>query len=301
MSAPAGSPRGVAGSPAPSVWRKPASASPENPALPPAATSNPHSMPSEPSEDRKATGYLGSSGQGGLPQAPVIERARPTARSAGEQASNHEAMEKDSTEAHRMGAHPATGRPSPAAVPEYSETIVSASPNNIIRRSLPGPMSEHRPAHFHSANSSSPVVVKPLPLAIQGSSASIHRSATSRGDHATGAAPRIPFPMNNSLGMPAEAVHGRGTSWPDRSGSTLTARAISRSATYPNQTPVQRSSASPPASGANSSPAPEPAVSLASNGANQPAAPAVNITQLANRVYELLVKRLASEQQRRGA
>jgi len=96
--------------------------------------------------------------------------------------------------------------------------------------------------------------------------------------------PSSPFPAgsdNRSQGLIGSA------------GSIQAIRPISRPIV------VQRSPAAPTA--APTAPAIQaPGASPGGDGGSA-GAPAVNITQLANRVYELLVKRLASERQRRGA
>ena len=203
---------------------------------------------------------------------------------------------------HRTIGQHASGQLSRAISPDYTGAEVLASPKNTLQRSPAGlvrSQSEYSAVQFQP--SPFPVVVKPSPMAAEGPSASIHRSADSRSTSSADMASRVPSVLN--INFPTDPVHrmGPGGSY---NGPSISAAGSDEHSTvsYPANRMVQRSaSPAPPVSGSttpqtlSSTPA-QPAMN-----ANQPVPPAVNISQLANRVYDLLVRRLASEQQRRGA
>ena len=203
---------------------------------------------------------------------------------------------------HRTIGQHASGQLSRAISPDYTSAGVLASQKNILQPSPAGPVrSQSEYSAAQPQPSSLPVVVKPLPMASEGPAASIHRSADSRSASAADTTSQVSSTFNN--GFPFDPVHrmGPGGSY---NGPSISAAGSDEHSTvsYPANRMVQKSaSPAPPVSGSttpqtlSSTPA-QPAMN-----ANQPVPPAVNISQLANRVYDLLVRRLASEQQRRGA
>lgn len=284
------------------VWRASISTPAESLAASSAVAGPSPSMLSEVMVARKTSVSSDSSRQGEIAQAAEIEEIRPLPRVPAELAAKPEAPEMVSHRHRTMGPQ-ATGQVLSAASSEYGSAGVPAAPKTILQRSAAGPISgqsERGPAQSHPPVSSSPVVVKPLPVAAESAPASIHRSADSRNAHAADTAASFPSHFNNSVDFPSAAVHRVATGGSYNSPSTPTGGGERHSAaSYPANLMVQRSSS--PAGGSTAAPAVPPAPSLPTIDANQPASPAVNITQLANRVYDLLVRRLASEQQRRGA
>jgi hypothetical protein len=284
------------------VWRTPTSAPTENFAAPSMVAGH---LPSESIVARKTSVSSDSSQQSEITRAPEIEENRPLPRVSAEFAANPEAPEIRGVPLHRTIGNQSVGRLSASASPDSISAVVLASPKSALQRSSTGPVrtpSEYSATQLQPLVPSSPVVIKRLPMEAEGPSAPIHRSADLRSTSATGTASRAPSVLNDRIDFTADTVHRVGAGGSFNGPSTSTAGSSGHStASYTANLMVQRStSPTTPVSNSTVSPAPAPAPTQSAN-ANQPVSPAVNITQLANRVYDLLVRRLASEQQRRGA
>jgi hypothetical protein len=281
------------------VWRTPTSAPTENSAAPSIVAGH---LPSESTVARKTSVSSDNSPQSEIVRAPKIEENRPLPRVSAEFAANPEAPEMRGMPQHRTIGNQASGQLSRAISSDYASAGVLASPKNILQRSPAGSVrSQSEYSAVQLQPSPFPVVVKPLPMAAEGPSAPIHRSADSRSTSAADTASRVPSVLN--IDFPADTVHRMGTGG-SYNGPSISAAGSDGHSTvsYPANRMVQRSaSPAPPVSSSTTpqtlpSPPAQPAMDT-----NQPVPPAVNISQLANRVYDLLVRRLASEQQRRGA
>jgi len=273
--------------------------------------------------------------------AQEIEQARLVERSSGDPAASPEALKIPPTQLHRAVSIPATDGPSSATAPIHAATRASALPPSIIQRSPAGSIAgQNAPLNTLSQSpisspsvevTASPTTVQasvpstspsssPLPSApewverlsseaqISAPSTSIHRSPALRSTPTTNAIQQVPSIANNRASFPAAVVHRTRTGGPGNVSSSAHSGAgnpssVSHPASHSASRIVQRSPAAsaPPASSAASAPTLPSTSAQSVNDPHQSAAPGVNITQLANRVYELLVRRLSSEQQRRGA
>jgi hypothetical protein len=163
---------------------------------------------------------------------------------------------------------------------------------------------------YSASASNAQGTMKPFPVATGGAAVAIHRASaavTTGGLRPTQPEAKVVVPVHRSTAalMSADvrpAVHSRHQELLPEP-RMLTELPLGPAAAPPSRTFLQRTATASPArvsSSDQTNSSPRPPLPSASRSSSS-ALPEANLAQIANRVYDLLVRRLANERQRRGA